>query len=521
MGTVEAKEYSDAWSRLQKLGLLPFAADLYAHTLPDGISKLDCPFGDWTNTAAQPLASYRERLLAAFVEPNSGKPKPTNTQAKFSDDLPNLPAGHRDFVVSLFPTFKRFGKPIHLMEEDDFLNHYRPLRPDEYKFPSIDAMYSLYKRNQYASVFKQFDRAVEPSSGPALRADYEQRFPPPWTAVDRAFLAVRELSDDPNFFDFQLTNPSDESLDMNNWKSYQFKSKLRHTKTGDVIPAGSLSSGEAIILALILLVHSWTDGKAFPRVLLLDEVDASLHPSTTRILVQVLNQMSKDLGVSVIVATHSPTTVALAPDNALFEVKGRFEKPRLAPIGRQSLLDILTEGYFTIQMASVLCAEMLKGGTVVVSEGNNAKHIKHALDVLGVSGVNVIGTFTQRSGDSQLRTVFDFFSSIPGHGPMLFVWDCDARGKSPRKEQNNTYAFYFDQNADNELAPTGIENLYDDEVLTGFASETRRPGGQVHRSIGGKEKATIAEHICTLRDPAVFRRFTPLVERLRALSAIS
>jgi hypothetical protein len=379
-------------------------------------------------------------------------------------------------------------------------------------------MYTLYKRNQYAQIFKAFDTASVATSGPQLRSEFEARYPPPWISVDEAFATVRSLADDPSFFEFCLTQPADELLTIENWKTYSFRSSLRNLRTGETVSNGNLSSGESIILALILLVHSWKDGKAFPKLLLLDEVDASLHPSTSRILMLVLRQMSQELGMRVVMATHSPTTVALAPEDSLVELRGRFDAPRLSLVGRHTLLDVLTEGYFTIHKASAIGAELLKGGIALLSEGNNAKHIAHALEVLGVQGVNVVTNISARSGDSQLRTIFDFFASIPGHGPMLFVWDSDASSKKPREDRNNTFGFVFAPNPGNTLATTGIENLYDEHVLAPFTSVTRRPSGQEHKSISAKDKKAIADHVCTIKNQSTFARYAPLVEVLRRLA---
>ena len=55
----------------------------------------------------------------------------------------------------------------------------------------------------------------------------------------------------------------------------------------------------------------------FPKVLLFDEIDAPLHPSMSRSLLRTIQKtLVEEHGIFVILTTHSPSTVALAPDTA-------------------------------------------------------------------------------------------------------------------------------------------------------------------------------------------------------------
>jgi predicted ATPase len=66
-----------------------------------------------------------------------------------------------------------------------------------------------------------------------------------------------------------------------------------------------------------------------PRALLLDEIDASLHPSMIRTLLNAVQTAFVDKGSKVIVATHSPTTVALTPASSLYFVEAGPKQKRL------------------------------------------------------------------------------------------------------------------------------------------------------------------------------------------------
>jgi predicted ATPase len=82
-----------------------------------------------------------------------------------------------------------------------------------------------------------------------------------------------------------------------------------------------LSSGELTFVELV----SWFVMQGFrgrAGLILLDEPDAHLHPGLTRHLFRLLNDVVAEAwGVQVIMTTHSPTTVALAPAERVFEVR--------------------------------------------------------------------------------------------------------------------------------------------------------------------------------------------------------
>lgn len=89
-----------------------------------------------------------------------------------------------------------------------------------------------------------------------------------------------------------------------------------------------LSSGEQAALALVATfvttVHLGRAHRVQPRapdLLLLDEPDAHLHPSLVKDYLDHLGVLVEQHGTQVIMVTHRPDTIALAPDAALFEMK--------------------------------------------------------------------------------------------------------------------------------------------------------------------------------------------------------
>lgn len=107
----------------------------------------------------------------------------------------------------------------------------------------------------------------------------------------------------------------------------------------------SLSSGEKTILALTFYAYKLKFKKRIvASLLLLDEIDSSLHPSMSKRLLKVLYDLFyNELGLKIILSTHSPSTVAFAPENSLYVMKGDG-LDRLSASSKDVALEELTFG---------------------------------------------------------------------------------------------------------------------------------------------------------------------------------
>lgn len=134
-------------------------------------------------------------------------------------------------------------------------------------------------------------------------------------------------------------------VDKNNIKipiSLQHKEK-KYTTSFD-----QLSSGEKTLIALSIFIHKTRKKRIIPRVLLLDEVDSSLHPSMINRLLDVIqNLFVKEQKFKVVLATHSPTTVALSPEDSVFIIEANGEHI-IRKECKEKIVNILTEGIATI-----------------------------------------------------------------------------------------------------------------------------------------------------------------------------
>lgn len=109
-----------------------------------------------------------------------------------------------------------------------------------------------------------------------------------------------------------------------NSEIYDYVAQLKLKDNGQHLTPDSLSSGEKTLLWLVLTLFNTQYGKtissAVPKLLLIDEPDAFLHPKMVEKLYAVLNSFTSIFDAFVFITTHSPTTVALAPANSIHVV---------------------------------------------------------------------------------------------------------------------------------------------------------------------------------------------------------
>lgn len=176
---------------------------------------------------------------------------------------------------------------------------------------------------------------------PGFGKDGNALGPAPWDVVNDALQVAG--------FPYEVTSPVTVGL------TEQYDLMMKDKVSKKQIRPSDLSSGEQVLLQLTLWLFSSGKKGAFPKLLLLDEPDAHLHPSMT---VQFLDVISEVLvrkhGVRVMMTTHSPSTVALAPEGSVFEMeRGRVEVQPV--IDRAATISVLTAGLVTVSRATRFC----------------------------------------------------------------------------------------------------------------------------------------------------------------------
>ncbi|WP_462172995.1 ATP-dependent nuclease [Pseudoalteromonas xiamenensis] len=123
-----------------------------------------------------------------------------------------------------------------------------------------------------------------------------------------------------------------------------FTPKLTKISSGAEIQFSQLSSGEKILMSFAFCLYYSKDRRHSvqkPKILLLDEIDATLHPSMSRQLIKTITEsLVSAQGVHVIMTTHSPSTVAVAPEDSVYLMKG--DTPGLHKVSKRQAVSVLT-----------------------------------------------------------------------------------------------------------------------------------------------------------------------------------
>jgi len=337
----------------------------------------------------------------------------------------------------------------------------------------------------------------------------------PWNFVNKMFEEFR--------LPHVITYPNFTAGDLIHSQAVSFQVKL--SIDDEEIDFEDLSSGEKILCALAITIYQ--DNKSqFPQLLLLDEVDASLHPSMIQYLLDVIVNVFVKNECKVILATHSPTTVALSPENALFEIQKGKELQKIKKISQAEAINLLSEGIITFEKGltiqkSIDSAKKLQ----IITEGNNAEHIKKAIDILNselLDQIKIIGD----GGGQQLKNAFDAFLQADHTSKFLFVWDCDFVSKIDNiTETDNFKKFCFSENSSNSKAKdkngkaVGIENLYQDSLFTDDVYSAKEISGSYGTTTSIKEfdKQKFLEKIKKESSKDIFRNFQPLIDKIKEL----
>jgi len=149
-----------------------------------------------------------------------------------------------------------------------------------------------------------------------------------------------------------LLNSADFPYEVTRPKGYfgDFNFQLISRKDPNlVINFSDLSSGEKILISLGIWMFNTGQSKRLPKLLLLDEPDAHLHPSVVKDFINVIEKtLVNKHGVKVIITTHSPTTVSFSPEYSLYEMSK--DEPQIRPLeSKEYGVNLLTEGLVVVK----------------------------------------------------------------------------------------------------------------------------------------------------------------------------
>jgi ABC-type multidrug transport system ATPase subunit len=231
------------------------------------------------------------------------------------------------------------GKSLSEITGEDIKEYW--IEPNGKIFGSQDLakLFNIYIKRKHDMRYARFEAFLDSNDRELLRdeiADLRLNAEAPWDLLNEVLQKV--LGDK-----FYFAAP-DERLRMFNQSP-----RLIERKSGQPLPVTSLSSGEQTLMWLALTIFNsqcFEDSSALvPKLLLLDEPDAFLHPHMVVKLYETLKILVDQFGVYVLLVTHSPTTVALATGD-IFEL----ENGRLVSQEKDSAISSLLDGVTQISV---------------------------------------------------------------------------------------------------------------------------------------------------------------------------
>ncbi|MEC8011361.1 MAG: ATP-binding protein [Pseudomonadota bacterium] len=251
-------------------------------------------------------------------------------------------AGGLDYE-SLFKLCMSISKTINksaseLTHDDIILNFEEPLR-NVLGIQNISTIFNQYIKRLNKNQYNEWLRTVK---GEDVQYWSEEEFfnrfgERPWTIVNR-------ILDDTFDGKFQFSIPDEQS------QSYTYQTQLIQTDNHLPVSVEHLSSGEKTLLwlALTLFNSQYYDAEIAhaPKILLIDEPDAFLHPKMVLKMYQALESFKCNFNSIVLISTHSPTTVALAPSNEVFLV----ENDSISVVEKDSAIAQLLDGVTQISL---------------------------------------------------------------------------------------------------------------------------------------------------------------------------
>ena len=379
---------------------------------------------------------------------------------------------------------------------------------------SISEVFTAYKADQFIWAHKRIEK--EHIRFDELIAEYRAMNPPPWETLREILSEMRDAAGDQGLFDFEFSDPDDYQLDMGNFESFGFRAAMTNRTTGAQYELDSLSSGEKVLMALCLVSFNQYLGRRRPKLLLLDELDAVLHPSMVAALVSTLKTLFVSQGTQVLMMSHSPMTVAALDEADIFRVARTGGHVEVSRTTKSEAINELSEGLATVDVGLRIAA--YDGARVtILTEGHNAKHIKRWVELNFPAGaVHVFEELEQHRNDGQLLLYGRLLGRMNTNTHFVVVWDCDAARKAESLRQelpNDTRVtpYAFPRRPDNAIAPKGIENNYDEDILEPYATTTTGSDGTVlGRGFQGDRKTEFADHVLREGTAQYFTNFQEL-----------
>ncbi len=336
-------------------------------------------------------------------------------------------------VQSLFSLLKTIPYSIDEISEKEFFELYYQYSLTSGFLPTAvgECIWDHFCKYDTNTHRQQRDKDGRKGPSPLTDDDFEKKHGP------KRWERFNDILKDVGLGKYKINDPESEGLEQTD----SYECKLTDKNKNIAINFLDLSSGEKIMLALAASLFKPSSDNVFPQVLLLDEVDSSLHPSMIKVLLNVIDDLVLKRGVKVILVTHSPSTVALAPEKSIFVVNhdgpNRIEKKP-----KDDALSILSEGFVSLTQNlishSISCNLSIPSNpdNVIFTEGITDKIIiEYAWMKINPDGKKMPFYIQDCYGAPFLATLFNTghdatFKDYPNK-KFIALFDSDEGGRKP------------------------------------------------------------------------------------------
>ena len=221
------------------------------------------------------------------------------------------------------------GNDIEKLTENLFYENYEISREDLFA-SQIGTIFKLYQTRLDENKMNEVSNKEEGTSLPVLSNEqFEQKYGrKPWDVINEMMRTAH--------LPYEVEAPARFRPSIN--YHLQLIDRQRNIK----IQVNDLSTGEKVLMSLALSIYSTEEKAARPDVLLIDEPDAPLHPEYSNYLIQAIKESIVDKsGVRVIITTHSPTTVAMSPEESIYQMNRDLSRP--VKVTKQQAINLLTK----------------------------------------------------------------------------------------------------------------------------------------------------------------------------------
>lgn len=229
-------------------------------------------------------------------------------------------------------TVEGTNKPFDKLTEDDFADYFDIsfIGQNDFFTAQFALIFKNYHKRQEENNINEYylSKGLTPSKPVLTMKEFEDKFGiPPWDFVNKILLETN--------IPYEVNSPIGTRLDSN------FNFKLKDRTAGFEISSMDLSTGEKVLMSLALAIYNTGGDLGKPDLLLLDEPDAGLHPSMSKMMVDVLNKnMVIGNKIPTVISTHSPTTIIASEGVSIYQMIRGNNVPTKIPT--QQAVEILS-----------------------------------------------------------------------------------------------------------------------------------------------------------------------------------